>query len=198
MNKYTTANYGDYVAAERVSIRIYKASDIATAHNIADKYPCSGNLVLHRGYWSCINKSMNVIAYQSTILLAPDVLKSAHHNDSSKQSTPLIIAHTSIDKNGGGRSFLLHPEYPCMEPIISSNPRCHSSIFGCQFGIPFIIDGVMYSRPLIGEELLLRYSIPQPLLPHRSVWSLIDPIVDALLPGAFAIGVCLQYCIICF
>ena len=126
MNKYNTANYGDYVAAKRVSIRIYKSSDIATVPNIADRYPCSNNLALDRGYQPCINTSMNVIAQQSTILLPPDVLKSAHHNDPSKLSTPLVIAHTSIDKNGSGRSFILHPEYPCMEPIISSDPRCHS------------------------------------------------------------------------
>ena len=83
-----------------------------------------------------------------------------NHIESSKKSIPLVIAHTSIDKHGSGRSFLLHPDYPYMEPIVSSDPRYNSSILGCRFGIPFITDGVMYSRPLTGEELLLYYYIP--------------------------------------
>ena len=46
----------------------------------------------------------------------------------------------------------------------------------------------MYGRPLTGEELLLCYSIPQPLLPHRLLWSLLDSIVDTLLPGALLLA----------
>ena len=75
-----------------------------------------------------------------------------------------------------------------MEPIISSNPRCHSKIFGCRVGIPFSTDGGMYGRPLTGKELLLYYSIPQPLLPHRALWYHLDPIIDALIPGTLPLA----------
>ena len=71
-----------------------------------------------------------------------------------------------------------------MEPIISSSPGSHSTVFGNHFGIPFSIDSIMYGQLLTWEELLLCYSIPPSPLPYRISWSRLETIVDALLPGA--------------
>ena len=164
-----------------MGITIYHVLDEYSG--ICDKCAAPLETPLQYGYTDCILPELNTTEDLLSIPLQNGSIPDCVPSPLPSATQPLIIA--ALQGNGNLPSVVLHPLYPGREPSISHQQNSHNGLFGSRFGVPFQgKDGCTYGRPLSGEELLLCYSVPTAIIPDHSVWPILDPIIDALLPGS--------------
>ena len=119
-----------------------------------------------------------------SLTLTNNVLSSFINTAELSRILSLVISSTVPCMNTLATSTLLHPSYPCVEPILSSGASATHSIYGQKYLVPFQdTNGDFYGRSVSGSELLLFYSTPRDIIPPCGNWPQLDNILDALLPG---------------
>ena len=180
---YNTAEFGDKVAAHRVKFRIFQTLD--TDYNLDQHYTPYYNRLDERGYSPTLSPELNNPTDLYSIVLPQDILTLTPSSPTPELSTLYALPLPESEDILHTPEIFLHPLYPAIEPMYSGGGQIRSSIFGNRFGVPFCDDsGINYCRLLSCTELLECYSRPKETIPERTLWSLPDALLDALLPAS--------------
>ena len=99
----------------------------------------------------CLDRNLNITADTHTVQLPPTILSTDLDINDQGNTNPLVLASIPDSVYTHINSIVLHPQYPCFEPIQSNQSGHHSSLFGSRFGVPFKdTHGSTFGRPLSG------------------------------------------------